>query len=39
VLLCWLLSFFGLVLGKETLGGTVLGNFFLQFRFLTRGLI
>ena len=39
VLLCWLLSFFGLILGKETLGGTVLGNFFLQFRFITRTLI
>ena len=39
VLLCWLLSFLGLVIGKETLDGTLLGRFFLTFRFLTRGLI
>ncbi len=39
ILLCWLLSFLGLVIGKETLEGTLLGRFFLTFRFLTRGLI
>ena len=39
ILLCWLLSFLGLIIGKETLEGTLLGRFFLTFRFLTRGLI
>ncbi len=39
ILLCWLLSFLGLIIGKETLEGTLLGRFFLTFRFLTKGLI
>ena len=39
ILLCWLLSFLGLAIGKTTLEGTLLGRFFLTFRFLTRGLI
>ena len=39
VLLCWLLSFFGLVIGKDTLAHTTLARFFLAFRFLTSGLI
>ena len=38
-LLCWLLSFLGLVIGRETLDGTLLGRFFLSFRFLTAGLL
>lgn len=39
VLLCWLLSFFGLVIGRETLDGTTLARFFLTFRFMTDGLM
>ena len=39
ILLCWLLSFLGLIIGRETLEGTLLGRFFLTFRFLTKGLI
>ena len=39
VLLCWLLSFFGLVIGKKTLDGTTLARFFLTFRFITNGLM
>lgn len=39
VLLCWLLSFLGLVLGKSTLASTTLARFFLQFQFITRNLI
>lgn len=35
VLLCWLLSFLGLVVGKETLAETTLARFFLAFDFLT----
>ena len=39
VLLCWLLSFFGLIIGRETLDGTTLARFFLTFRFITNGLM
>ncbi len=39
VLLCWLLSFLGLVIGKKTLDGTTLARFFLTFRFITDGLM
>ena len=39
VLLCWLLSFLGLIIGKDTLENTLLARFFLTFRFLTNGLL
>ena len=39
VLLCWVLSFLGLIIGKRTLDGTTLARFFLTFRFITNGLI
>lgn len=39
VLLCWLLSFLGIVIGKETMAHTTLGRFFLIFDFLTGGLM
>lgn len=39
VLLCWALSFFGIVLGKDTLAETTLGRFFLTFKFITDGLL
>ena len=39
VLLCWLRSFFGLVIGKKTLDGTTLARFFLTFKFITNGLM
>ena len=39
VLLCWLLSFFGIVIGKDTMADTTLARFFLAFRFLTDGLL
>ena len=39
VLLCWLLSFLGLVIGKDTIENTLLARFFLSFRFLTDGLL
>lgn len=39
VLLCWILSFFGLVIGRETLEETALARFFLSFDFVTRGLL
>lgn len=35
VLLCWLLSFLGLAIGKDTLAETTLARFFLAFDFLT----
>lgn len=38
-LLCWVLSFLGLVIGKDTLASTVLARFFLQIKFLTSGLL
>lgn len=39
VLLCWLLSFFGILIGKDTLGSTTLARFFLAFRFITNNLL
>lgn len=39
VLLCWLLGFLGLILGKDTCEKTALVNFFLAFRFITQTLI
>lgn len=39
VLLCWLLGFLGLLLGKDICEKTALVNFFLTFRFITRTLI
>ena len=39
VLLCWVLSFFGLIIGKSTMNDTVLGRFLLAFEFITKGLI
>ncbi len=38
-LLCWVLSFLGLVIGKTTLESTTLARFFLQIKFLTSGLL
>ncbi len=34
-LLSWFLSFLGLVIGQQTLAGTTLARFFLEFRFIT----
>ncbi|MBQ9686967.1 MAG: CvpA family protein [Oscillospiraceae bacterium] len=39
VLLCWLLSFLGLIIGKDTMAHTTLGRFFLIFDSLTGNLI
>lgn len=39
VLLCWVLSFLGIVLGKNTMAETTLGRFFLAFEFITDGLL
>ena len=39
VLLCWILSFFGMVLGRSTLENTTLARFFLNFDFITKGLL
>ena len=39
VLLCWILSFFGIIIGKDTLESTTLARFFLSFDFMTRGLL
>ena len=39
VLLCWVLSFMGLIIGTETLEKTTLAQFFLQIKFLTSGLL
>ena len=39
VLLCWILSYLGLVIGKKTLDGTTLARFFLTFRFITASLM
>ncbi len=39
VLLCWLLSFFGIVIGRNTMASTTLARFFLAFRFITNGLL
>lgn len=38
-LICWLLSFFGIVIGRETLENTTLARFFLAFRFITENLM
>lgn len=39
ILLCWVLSFLGIVIGRETMEHTTLARFFLQFRFLTSNLL
>ena len=39
VLLSWLLSFLGLIIGKETIESTTLARFFLSFEFITKGLM
>lgn len=39
VLLSWILSFFGLVIGKTTLENTTLARFFLSIDFITKGLL
>lgn len=39
VLLCWLLSFLGIVIGRETLEHATLARFFLSIRFITKSLI
>ncbi len=39
VLLCWLLSFLGLIIGKETMAHTTLGRFFLLFDTITGALL
>ena len=39
VLLCWVLSFMGLIIGRDTLETTTLAQFFLQIKFLTGGLL
>jgi len=39
VFLAWLLSFFGIIIGKVTLENTVLARFFLSFEFITKGLM
>jgi len=39
MLLCWLLSFLGLLIGKNTIEGTVLARFFLTIKFLTGSLL
>ncbi len=39
VLFCWMLSFFGIFIGKDTLAQTTLARFFLAFKFMTGGLL
>lgn len=39
VLLSWLLSFFGLIIGHDTIEKTTLARFFLSFDFITKGLL
>ncbi len=39
VLLCWLLGFLGLIIGKDTCDSSPLISFFQAFRFITRSLI
>lgn len=39
VLISWFLSFFGIIIGRETLAGTTLARFFLLFRFITDSFI
>ena len=38
-LLCWFLSFLGIILGEGTLEGSALGKFFLSLDFITKDLI
>ena len=39
VLISWVLSFMGLIIGRDTMDGTTLGRFFLLFDFITAGLM
>ena len=39
VLICWVLSYLGLIIGRETMNDTTLGRFFLLFDFITAGLV
>ena len=39
VLICWVLSYLGLIVGRDTMNGTTLGRFFLLFDFVTAGLM
>ena len=39
ILLCWLLSFLGIIIGKDTMAHTTLGRFFLIFDSLTSSLL
>ena len=39
VLLCWILSFFGMLIGRSTLENTTLARFFLGIDFITKGLL
>lgn len=39
VLLSWILSFFGMVIGRNTLESTILARFFLSIDFITKGLL
>ncbi len=39
ILLCWALSFLGLILGRNTLESTLLGRFFLSIKILTKNII
>ena len=39
ILLCWVLSFLGIIIGKDTLAHTTLGRFFLIFDSLTDSLM
>ena len=39
VLLSWLLSYFGVIIGRQTLYGTTLARFFLSFKFIINSLL
>lgn len=39
ILLCWFLSFLGIIIGKNTIDSTVLGRFFSAFDFVTESLL
>lgn len=39
IVICWLLSFMGAIIGRSTLDDTLLGKFFLLFEFLTDAII
>ena len=39
ILIAWVMSFMGLIIGRETLANTTLARFFLAFRFITSGLM